>query len=178
MARVVRRGVLALALSVPCASARAQVATPDRASPEAARISVSWDAVPIRDVLLAFSTYSGKSIVSGAGVSGTVTATILDKPWDVALRAILSTRGLLAFEDEYGIIRVEAIGDLSDREAIEPIETRAYRLSFVKAEEIRAAIEPLLSPRGSISVSPGTNTIIVSDIARVHAAIGGVIRGG
>jgi type II secretory pathway component GspD/PulD (secretin) len=65
---------------------------------------------------------------------------------------------------------------LNEREAIEPLLTRSYRLSFVEAEEIRAALEPLLSERGSISVSPSTNTLIVSDIERVHRSIGGVIR--
>jgi type II secretory pathway component GspD/PulD (secretin) len=54
--------------------------------------------------------------------------------------------------------------------------TRSYRLSFAEAEEIRAALEPLLSERGSISVSPSTNTLIVSDIERVHRSIAGVIR--
>ena len=79
--------------------------------------SVTWEAAPIRNVLLAFSTFSGKSIVPGAEVSGDVTAA-----------------------------------------------------------ELEAALAPLLSPRGSISVSPSTNTVIVSDVARVHRAIGGMLR--
>jgi type II secretory pathway component HofQ len=166
--------LVGLALSAGGVSGQAPTARPQEST--ARRISVSWQAAPILDVLRAFSVFSGKSIVAGAGVSGTVTADINDRPWDVALQAILSGRGLVAVEDESGIIRVDDMLGLNEREAIEPLLTRSYRLSFVEAEEIRAALEPLLSERGSISVSPSTNTLIVSDIERVHRSIGGVIR--
>ena len=79
--------------------------------------------MPIRDVLLAFAEFSGHSIVAGEGVEGTVTADLTDQPWDVALEVILASQGLVASENEYGIIRVDNITDLNDREAIEPIET-------------------------------------------------------
>lgn len=145
-------------------------------SPATRRITVTWTAVPIRDVLLAFSAFSGKSIVASSSVSGTVTASISDKPWDVALGTILATQGLVAVENEYGIIRVDDMGTLDAREAIEPILTRSYRISFVTVQEIQAALTPLLSARGNISVSESTNSVIVSDIARVHRAIAGVVR--
>ena len=163
---------LALVLAAP-ASAQA----PDSAVADPTpRMSVTWTEVPIRDALMAFSLFSGKSIVAGPGVTGFVTATINAQPWDVALRTILSTQGLIGREDESGIIRVDALENLNDREAIEPILTRAYRISFAPAAEIQAALEPLLSERGSMSVSPSTNTIVISDVARVHEAIAGVIR--
>jgi type IV pilus assembly protein PilQ len=112
-------------------------------------ISGSWVDVPIRDVLRAFAAYSGVSIVAGSGVSGTVTADIDDQPWDVALETILSVNGLVASEDAYGIIRVEDMANLDEREAVEPLLTRSYRISFSRATEIQAAIAPLLSSRGS-----------------------------
>ena len=137
---------------------------------------MTWTETPIRDVLLAFAAYSGKSIVPGAGVTGFVTASIVDRPWDVALQSILAAHGLVGVENEYGIISVDDIANLNAREAIEPVVTRSYRISFVPASEIQAALSPLLSERGSISVSESTNTVIVTDIARVHRAIGGVLR--
>jgi type IV pilus assembly protein PilQ len=138
-------------------------------------ISGSWVDVPIRDVLRAFAAYSGVSIVAGSGVSGTVTADIDDKPWDVALETILSVNGLVASEDAYGIIRVEDMANLDEREAVEPLLTRSYRISFSRATEIQAAIAPLLSSRGSASVVESSNTLIVTDIARVQRAIGGLL---
>ena len=143
---------------------------------EARRISVSWTEAPIEDVLQAFAAFSGASIVAGSGVDGFVTAEINDQPWDVALDAILSTRGLVATEDGHGIIRVENIVDLDERETVEPILTRSYRISFSQAAEIQAAVAPLLSARGSVSVVQSSNTLVVSDIARVQDAIASLLR--
>src|SRR5690606_15697599 len=135
------------------------------------RISMTWTEAPINDVLQAFAAFSGKSIVPGSNVTGFVTATINDRPWDVALNSILSTQGLRAEEDEYGIIRVDNISDVNDREQIEPILTQAHRISYATATELQTAIQPLLTPRGQVTVGIGTNTLIVSDIARVQDAV-------
>ncbi len=138
---------------------------------EARRISVTWTQAPINDVLLAFAAMSGKSVVPGSNVTGFVTADINDQPWDVALNAILSGQGLAASEDQYGIIRVDNIADLNERAAIEPIETRAYRISFGTAEEFQNFVQPLLTERGEVTVGTSTNTLIVSDIERVQSQI-------
>jgi type IV pilus assembly protein PilQ len=142
---------------------------------EARRISVTWTEAPVNDVLLAFAAFSGKSIVPGSNVGGFVTADINDQPWDVALSTILRGQGLAAEEDDYGIIRVDNIADLNDREAIEPIRTVAHRISFATAQEVSAAVTPLLSERGQVTVGTGTNTVIVSDIQRVQTAIAGLL---
>jgi type IV pilus assembly protein PilQ len=126
---------------------------------QARRISVTWTQAPINDVLLAFAAFSGVSIVPGSNVSGFVTADINDQPWDVALETILAGQGLVASENEYGIIRVDNITDLNDREAIEPIRTVAHRISFATATELQIAVQPLLSARGQATVGQGTNTL-------------------
>lgn len=138
---------------------------------QARRISIQFTNTPIQDVLLSFAAFSGRSIIPGSGVAGLVTADIRNQPWDVALRAILSRHGLVAEEDDYGIIVVDNIGDLNDREAVEPIRTVAYRINYATASELQAAIQPLLSERGSVTSGQGTNTLIVSDIQRVQDAV-------
>lgn len=177
--RAGRSGLILLAAVSVIATATTPAPASSQApeSPPTRRMTVTWTAVPIRDVLLAFAAFSGKSIVAGSSVSGSVTASISDRPWDVALGTILATHGLVAVEDEYGIIRVDDMATLAAREGIEPILTRSYRISFADVQEIQAALAPLLSPRGSISVSTSANSVIVSDIARVHRAIAGVVRG-
>ena len=165
---------LAVLLAAPRAAASQDAPTPGQS--QARRMSASWVDVPIHDVLRAIAAYSGASIVASGNVSGSVTADINDKPWDVALETILSVNGLVATENEYGIIRVDNIADVNAREVIEAIVTRSYRISYSRAAEIQTAIAPLLSERGSASVVASTNTLIVSDIARVQRAVAGLLH--
>jgi len=160
-----RASATSTALPAPAAPVRQQ------AQSQARRMSITWVDTPINQVLLAFASYSGRSIVPGSNVTGNVTADINDQPWDVALNTILEGQGLVATEDDYGIIRVDNIEDLNSREAIEPIRTIPYRLSFGTASGVQQAIAPLLTERGQATVSPGTNTVIVSDINRVQEAV-------
>ena len=150
---------------------RRGAARPQEQQSEGRRISIQFTNTPIQDVLLSFAAFSGRSIVPGSNVNGLVTADIRNQPWDVALRAILSRHGLVAEEDDYGIIVVDNIGDLNDREAVEPIRTVAYRINYATASELQTAIQPLLSDRGSVTSGQGTNTLIVSDIDRVQNAV-------
>lgn len=143
---------------------------------EAERITVEWNAAPMGDVLRAFAEFSGKSIVAGPDVPGTVTAFIDDQPWDVALQAILSAQGLTAVEDEHGIIRVGSSGRMDPDTEADPFVTRAYRLSFAKASELQGTLAPHLSADGSISVAEGTNTLIITDFESVHRTIAGLLR--
>ena len=159
-----------LAMATPAATAPSP-AVLQQAQSQARRISIQFTNSPLQDVLLAFAAFSNRSIVPGSNVAGIVTADIRDQPWDVALETILATQGLVAEENEYGIIRVDNITDLNDREAVEPILTQAHRINYATASELSAAIEPLLSERGSVTVGQGTNTLIVSDILRVQNAV-------
>lgn len=169
--RVTRAALLAGAvLFLGAASSDAQVGG------NARRISVTWTEAPIRDVLGAFAVLSGKSIVAGPNVTGFVTADINDQPWDVVMSTILVAHGLIALEDEYGIISVRTMADLLSLEVVEPIVTRVYRTSFVTASELRATIAPLLSERGSLSSLASANMLVVSDIARVQVAIAALLR--
>jgi type IV pilus assembly protein PilQ len=157
-------------------TARSAARTTQQVPSQARRISVTWTEAPINDVLLAFAAFSGTSIVPGSNVAGFVTADINDQPWDVALETILAGQGLVASENDYGIIRVDNITDLNDREAIEPIRTIPHRISFGTAAEVQTAVQPLLTARGQATVAAGTNTLIVSDIDRVQFAIAGLLQ--
>jgi type IV pilus assembly protein PilQ len=136
------------------------------------RISVSFDNTPIDDVLFTFAEFSDKSIVAGSDVAGiVVTADIRDQAWDDALEEILQSRALVAIESETGIIRVDAIQNINDREAIEPLETVPYRINYGTSAEMAVAVGQLISARGQVAEAQGANTVIVTDIRRVHDAI-------
>jgi type II secretory pathway component HofQ len=166
-----RIAALTAALAVVCqAQANAQVVG------QARRVSVTWEETPIAEVLRAFAAFSGFSIVAGADVTGFVTADINDQPWDIALRTILASQGLRATEDAAGIIRVESFTGANTDEAVEPLLTRAYRISFSRASDLQAAVAPLLSERGGLAVLESTNTLVVTDIGRVHRAVAPLLR--
>ena len=143
---------------------------------EARRISAIWTEAPVNDVLLAFAAFSGKSVIPSSNVTGFVTADINDQPWDIALRYILQGQGLKAEESSEGIIRVDKISDLKDREAIKKILTHPSGISHGTADEANADVTAFLRERGSSTGSTATNTLIVSDIARVQDAITGLLE--
>jgi type IV pilus assembly protein PilQ len=139
------------------------------------RITVTFQDADIRDVLASFAEFTGRSIVPGAGVSGTVTATIRDQPWDVALQTILRAYGLAAQELGSGIIQVDSIERLQERQILEPLRTQTFRINYVPVAEIAGSLEPLRTDRGRISINPSTNTLIVTDVESVLADIQGIL---
>ena len=156
--------------AAPLAEAFPQIQEAER------RISVSFDNTPIEDVLFTFAEFSDKSIVAGSDVAGiVVTADIRDQAWDDALEEILQSRALVAVESETGIIRVDAIQNINDREAIEPLVTVPYRINYGTSAEMAVAIGQLISARGQVAEALSANTVIVTDIRRVHDAISALI---
>ncbi len=143
----------------------------------AERITVSFTDTPLRDVLFTFADFSGRSIVPGAQVAGTVNAEIRDQPWDIALQAILESHGLAAQEAASGIIRVDRLEDLTAREDVEQLTTRPFRVNYANAQELQGSVESLLSSRGRISISGSTNSLVVTDIPRVLDAVEELVEG-
>ena len=110
---------------------------------QARRITINFEELPIVEVLKIFSEYSGHSILSSNTVKGTVSASINDVPWDVALKAILNLNGYDAIEDQYGIITVNSIESLHKEQASAPMTSRTIRFNYTNA----SAIEPMLKAR-------------------------------
>lgn len=109
------------------------------------RISVSYDGTDIRDVIASFATFSGRTIIVGKDVAGDVTADIADKPWDVALQAILQAQGLAATEDASGIITVDSYRNLAMNQALEPLITQIVDVNYSKALVLRGTVQQLLA---------------------------------
>ncbi len=151
----------------------AQVAQPPPAEP---RITATFVAAPLRDVLFTFSEFADISIVPGADVTGIVSADIRDQPWDEALRVILDSHGLAARELESGILRVDDIENLSRREGVEPLETRVFHMSYATAADVLPSVQSLLSDRGGASLSQATNSVIVMDVSRVLTQVDALVR--
>ncbi len=144
-----------------------------RRQPQKPRITVSYDGTSIRDVIAAFATFSGRTIVIGKDVEGQVTADIADKPWDVALQAILQSQGLAATEDASGIITVDSYQRLATNQALEPLVTQIIDVNYAKAAVLRNTVQALLARDCT-----GLNTMATGRSMGMPNAQGGAGGGG
>jgi type IV pilus assembly protein PilQ len=133
-------------------------------------ITVTFENTDMRDVLATFAELTGRSIVPGSEVGGIRVeyVTFTNQPWDLALRSLLQAYDLAAQEDPAsGIIRVDRIAKLAERETLEPLVTRTFRINYVPVEEMQATLTELKSERGSVSINRTTNTLIATDVPSV-----------
>jgi type IV pilus assembly protein PilQ len=150
------------------------------------RITVTYQDADIRDVIAAFAAFSGRTIVVGKDVQGTITAEIKNQPWDVALRAILQGQGLAAAEDAVsGIITVDSYKNIASKQASEPLITQMVAVNYAKASSLVVTLGGLLSrdctpgsvpqsaqnaqtscfARGAVAADTATNTLLITETA-------------
>lgn len=137
-------------------------------SPDAApAITIAFDNSPVGAVISSFAEFAEFSFVLGRGVGGTITADVRDVPWDDALDAILNAYGMRMVETEAGINTVQSLEEAQRIfEYVEP-ETRVFKVRFHEASEMMAALQAVLSDRGTIAVSEATNALVVTDIPEI-----------
>ena len=150
-------------------------------------INVTFQDTDIRDVIASFAAFSGRTIVVGKDVAGSVTAEIRNQPWDVALRAILQGQGLAASEDAIsGIITVDSYANILNRQASEPLQTQLISINYARASGLVPTIQQLLQKdcpqipssgnvvnnarpscvaRGLVAADSTTNTLIITETA-------------
>jgi len=114
-------------------------------------------------VLLAFSEFSGVSIIASQYVSGRVTARITNTPWDRALYILLENNGLAVRKQE-GILTVDTIENIRATEKLEDLDTKIFRLNFLKSMELASTVEALLSERGKLQPDEASNSLMIIDI--------------
>lgn len=134
---------------------------------QARRITVNFFEADIRDVLDSFAEFTGRSIIPGRGVEGTITANINDQPWDIALRELMGAYGYAVQELPSGIIRVDNLENLATARTQEPLVTQTFRVNYVPVGELVETLMPMKTERGQISSNPSTNTLIFTDVAGV-----------
>jgi type IV pilus assembly protein PilQ len=119
----------------------------------------------------------GINVVIPDDVKSTVTVRLRQVPWDQALEVVLASKGLW-YRREGNLYRIatrkeldaedqaeaERLAALVKSEAPEP---QIFTLNYAVADEIKAQLEALLSPKGRIEVDPRTNSLIINDV-RAH----------
>lgn len=155
--------------------------------PQARRITITWEDANIADVLASFAETSGRTIVRGKAVTGTVSAEIKDQPWDVAMKAILDANGLAATEETSGIIVVDSYENILLRQSSEPLRIEMVNVNYVSAGSLVETVKGLLSRdcasgaaqgagaqgtggsqacfvRGTVAADSGTNSLIITEV--------------
>ncbi|MBU0759340.1 MAG: type IV pilus secretin PilQ [Candidatus Omnitrophica bacterium] len=132
----------------------------DSVSTSPGNVTLDFKDADITNVLRILSYKSGINIVAGKDVTGPVTIRLTDVPWDKALEVILRTYGY-TYEREENIIRVTTTENLAKEELV----TEVFSLNYASSKDVPAAIEEMLSDRGSIKYDERANLVIVTDIA-------------
>ena len=138
-------------------------------------ISLDFKDGDLQDIFRLFADISGLNIVVNPGVSGKVTLKLNEVPWDQALDLILKANGL-GYTLEGNVIRIARLSDLQkeeqDRRRLEEekalagnLEVWNKTLSYAKATELQDTVKKVaLSARGTITLDPRTNTMIITDL--------------
>jgi type IV pilus assembly protein PilQ len=138
-------------------------------------ISLDFKDGDLQDIFRLFADISGLNIVVNPGVSGKVTLKLNEVPWDQALDLILKANGL-GYTLEGNVIRIARLADLQreeqDRRKLEEekalagnLEVWNKTLSYAKATELQDTVKKVaLSARGTITLDPRTNTMIITDL--------------
>jgi type IV pilus secretin PilQ/predicted competence protein len=150
------------------------------------KITLDAQGADMKTVLRTISDFSGVNIVSGQDVEGDVYVHIKDTPWEEALDILLKAYGY-GYREEFGMIRVAEMTALMreeldqktaerKKEDLLPLVTKIIFINNSNAEELRMALENIVSTRGMISVDEGSNSLIVNDIEKNIAKIEGMVR--
>jgi type IV pilus secretin PilQ/predicted competence protein len=138
-------------------------------------ISLDFKDGDLQDIFRLFADISGLNIVVNPGVSGKVTLKLNEVPWDQALDLILKANGL-GYTLEGNVIRIAKLSDLQreeqERRKLEEekalagnLEVWNKTLSYAKATELQETVKKVaLSARGTITLDPRTNTMIITDL--------------
>ena len=123
-------------------------------------ITINLDDVDVRDAMSMLSEVTGKNILVGDEVTGTISVRLINVPWNKALDAILQIRKLAKHVNEEGtIIRIHEqealiaqeafererrealISSLEAEEAIGPMYTEIFRLYYTEPEQVKEELE-------------------------------------
>ena len=131
---------------------------------QAARITVQWDNAGIEDVVAGFAAFSGRTIILGKDVKGTVTAEIKNQPWDLAMNAVLESQGLAVKTLPGGILNVVSQVELARADSTVPITTRLVRINYAKATSLVPSVASILSKRGNAVADSTSNSLVITEV--------------
>lgn len=159
-----------------------EVATGDRDTQFTAQfsgepISLDFQDVPVRQVLQIIAQVNGFNLVTTDSVTGNVTISLSDVPWDQALKMILRIKGLdqrmegnillIAPAEELAARETQMLENRRQAKQLAPLVTHHTQVNYAKADDLALILKSsdgsVLSARGSVTVDDRTNTLIIKD---------------
>ncbi len=137
------------------------------------RLSLNFQDIEVRAVLQIIADFTGLNIVVSDSVSSRVTVRLIDVPWDQALDVILRTKGL-GMRQQGQVVYIAPQGELVQIENLEPLINEIIQINYAKAADVAKVLadgksgavgsaSAGLSTRGTVSVDPRTNNLIIQD---------------
>ncbi|HZY02402.1 MAG TPA: type IV pilus secretin PilQ, partial [Anaeromyxobacteraceae bacterium] len=159
---------------------------PQRREYTGRRITLDFHDIEVRNLLRLIADVSKKNIVVADNVTGKVTVSLRNVPWDQALDIVLKAKGL--DREELGnVIRVAKAEDIAKeqearaaaakaRAPLVPLKVRLIPVNFAAAKDVEKQVKDVLTERGTVTVDERTNVLIVKDVQEALARAEGLVR--
>ncbi len=140
-------------------------------------INLSVRDTEVSEVMEMLSRQERVNILLAEGVTGKISVNLYDVQLDDAIRSIANSAGyeLEKRGSNYFIIERDDVGKYADNGTT---RVQAFRLRYVKAENVSTILENQISRYGSITALPDRNVVVVKDtpefLQRIEAIIASV----
>ncbi len=163
---------VAVVLAVPasCPGWAAEISDPSAAQKEVLSeleqrmqktISIEASNLPIDQVIRQLAEQADVNLIISPKVTGQVNVgPLTNVPLAEALKNILSAHGYDYVIDK-NMVRIVAGSDIA--QVTEKLVSRIYRITYADVAEVEKSLQKFMSKQGSLSSSPGTSNIIVTD---------------
>jgi type IV pilus assembly protein PilQ len=130
-------------------------------------ISFDYNDADIKEVLNMLANKANINIIYAEDVTGNITISLKNVPFDEAFRTILNVKNLSAQQVGDNILRIATPKTFLNEQKNSMLQTRVFFLSYTKASEIKSQIESIAQAEGRTTircnVDDANNALIVTD---------------
>lgn len=130
-------------------------------------ISFDYNEADIKEVLNMMASRAGLNVIYSDDVSGTLTISLKDVPFDEAFKTILNVKGLASQQVGDNILRIATPKTFANEQKNSMLQTRIFFLNYTKASDIKTQIESVAAAEGRTTtrcnVDETNNALIITD---------------
>ncbi len=130
-------------------------------------VSLEYDDADLTDVLQMLAIKANLNIIYGPDVTGTISLSLKNVPFDKAFDTILKLKGLTYIPISDNIIRVATPATIESERSQQMVYTKIFPLNYVIADEVKTQIDSIRAAenrsKGAVSADKQTNSLIVTE---------------